>query len=118
MRVVRERSWRAAGTYVRVYGPRPDFAPIAHEEAIRQERPRGKNGGMRDFPSEKLAKRNAYVTVAVSKPLRTIIERAAAERGLSAAAFLGLIVEGALDLKPDQFDELISASPDHAPEKE
>lgn len=76
------------------------------ETARAMERPVGRNGGLRD--RLRRGRRSGYVTVAFSPVLIQTIEREAAERGLSVSAFLGMIVEGAFDLKRDDFDELLA----------
>jgi hypothetical protein len=79
---------------------------MPHETARALDRPIGRNGGMRD--KIRHGRRSVYVTVALTPAILESIERETNERGLSVAAFLGMIVEGAFDLKRSKFDEMLA----------
>lgn len=69
----------------------------------------GRGGGMRD--PMRNTDREKYVSVSVSRHSAEIIRQQAEERGLSVAAFLGMIVEGALKMDEDALDDLFAAEP-------
>lgn len=107
MRVIRRKG--GFGWQVEVAGPAPESSAVKLARAM--ERPVGRGGGRRDplpgKPRERF-NRDRYVSVSVSRSVGEWIDRQADARGLSRASFMGMLIEGASAISPDDLDDLLS----------
>jgi hypothetical protein len=104
MRVIRRNG--SFGPRIEIVGRNArEPAPVVLARVL--ERPVGRGGGRRD-PLPKRILRNGYVTVSVSRDLHRWLKRQADNRGLSLAAFTGMIVESITTMTADALDDLLA----------